>query len=178
MNIKEKDLQIFTELKNTHPELLFTKNFDTTIIDNMFINTHLENTLTTLAENSSATDLANMLYVMYGNKWDALYNAYEKAYEIIPEFANSEKTTETKKETGESANNRINSVSAYNADDFSNDNKQDNTGTHNINNDNEKTVEKTNGYNVISTFQFLQTTELCSIIFNDVASILFLHIYS
>lgn len=177
MNIIEKDLHIFKGLKEVNPNLILTNGFDVDVMDEYFNNTHKESVLNDFAEYSSNDMIYKMLNVLYADRWNSICKAFENALNIIPEFSNKETTTETKKETGNSDNTKTDTVSAYNTDDFSNNTQTDNTGKHELNNDNSKTVEKVNGYNVISTFQFLQNNDLYSIIVSDISKSLFMLIY-
>lgn len=177
MNIKEKGLNLFSELKTVNPDSEIVKYFDTDILDKWFNNNHTRNKISPAFETMSNSEIATLINSIYGKKWDNLINGYINAENAIVKLGDSEVRTENLHGTSKNNGDSTHKVSAFNDDEFSNNDKTENSGNGETTGDNKITIERTNNNTVVNTFEFLQNVDLYDSINTDICNVLFLQIY-
>lgn len=132
-------------------------------------------------EKSPITDIANLLTVMYATRWEILFSNVSK--DILANGNKSDTTTKTITDNNnvsrETTNNSVHKVSAFDSDEFSDDNSdtENFTSQETANNDKKEVVES-NGKNgnftndFIAFNSFLTDTKFFDMIISDINSIL------
>lgn len=132
-------------------------------------------------EKSPITDIANLLTVMYATRWEILFSNVSK--DILANGNKSDTTTKTITDNNnvsrETTNNSVHKVSAFDSDEFSDDNSdtENFTSQETANNDKKEVVES-NGKNgnftndFIAFNSFLTDTKFFDMIISDINSVL------
>jgi hypothetical protein len=153
---------------------------DSKTIDNLFMGMYGGRICSYMCEVSDVETLATMFSDLYKTDWLERYNTRKLMSEIANK-GNSETTQEKGNTTQESTgtNTALNSVSAFNDDDFVNDTQNDTTNTLKANDSTakEKTTTKNDINYVKLSNNLLQKNFLCDIIFVDVVKLATLSIF-
>lgn len=132
-------------------------------------------------EKSPISDIANLLTVMYATRWEILFSNVSK--DILANGNKSGTTTKTITDNNnvsrETTNNSVHKVSAFDSDEFSDDNSdtENFTSQETANNDKKEVVES-NGKNgnftndFIAFNSFLTDTKFFDMIISDINSVL------
>lgn len=132
-------------------------------------------------EKSPISDIANLLTVMYATRWEILFSNVSK--DILANGNKSDTTTKTITDNNnvsrETTNNSVHKVSAFDSDEFSDDNSdtENFTSQETANNDKKEVVES-NGKNgnftndFIAFNSFLTDTKFFDMIISDINSVL------
>lgn len=177
MKLNEKTLNIFTTMKTINPDLKLFKYIDETVIDEFYNAMYSERTLSALAENSTIETISRLINGLFHMKWDNLIDGYTTAIEKLLTFGTVDSYTETRKNESSGTDTTVNTVSAYNDENFSNDNKSDNTTTSNTDETIEHTTNRSSARNVNIIWNFLLRNNVIYNIIDDVNSIVTLSIY-
>lgn len=177
MKLSEKTLNIFTTIKTINTDLKLFQYIDETVIDDYYNAMYSERTLSALAENSTVETIARLINGMFHTKWDNLIDGYTTAIEKLLTFGTNDSYTETRKNESSGTDTTINTVSAYNDENFSNDNKSDTTSTNNEDETITHTTNRSSARNVNIVWNYLLRTNVIYNIIEDVNSIVTLSIY-
>lgn len=132
-------------------------------------------------EKSPITDIANLLTIMYATKWEILFANVSK--DILAKGNKSDTTTKTITDNNhvsrETTNNNVHKVSAFDSEEFADDNSdtENFTSQETANNDKKEIVES-NGKNgnftndFIAFNSFLTNTKFFDIIMEDINVVL------
>ena len=176
IKIKNKtDLAIFTELEKLNPDLkLFTLENGNNL-DVIFNLTYSERTLT--SSDRTNEQYAKLLNSLFAKKWDSAFNLFDSANLAISSLGKTDTKTETTNETIKDDTSNINQISAFNVDEFTNDNQ--NNSTYNRVRDETKTTDNKNMEisNFSVSWEYLQKNYIEDIIFNDVVTHITLRVY-
>lgn len=175
---------LFEEIHKIHP-FPFVGVFPVDKMNLFYLNTHGERTLSKSGRNLTVSEMASVIVGLHSEKWDKIYTNMVSEYPIIENHV--ETLTETTKEKGTNTNNttetNVEKVSAYNDNDFVNDEQTTNNNTMTGSNENEvtKTVEKRVTENAIKNLEnaikYLQNNVIYNIIFSDVNGVITLNIF-
>lgn len=186
MKVSEKFTteNLFDEINKIHP-FPFISLFNADKMNLFYINTYGDRTLSKIGRNLTVPEIANILVNLYGEKWDKIYESILVDFPILENYV--ETVTEKTNETGNSTNNttetNVEKVSAYNDNDFVNDEQSTNTNEMKMNNENviEKTYEKRITENATKNLEnalnYLQNNVIYYIIFSDVNGTITLNIF-
>lgn len=177
MKLSEKTLNIFTTIKTINADLKLFNYIDETVIDEYYNAMYSERTLSAFAENSTIETIARLINGMYHTKWDNLIDGYVNAIEKLLIFGTNDSYTETRKNESSGTDTTINTVSAYNDENFSNDNKSDTTSTNNEDETITHTTTRSSARNVNIIWNYLLRTNVIYNIIDDVNSVVTLSIY-
>lgn len=186
MKVSEKFTteNLFDEI-NKIRQFPFISLFSADKMNLFYINTYGDRTLSKMGRNLTVPEIANILVNLYGEKWDKIYESILVDFPILENYV--ETVTEKTNETGNSTNNttetNVEKVSAYNDNDFVNDEQSTNTNEMKMNNENviEKTYEKRITENATKNLEnalnYLQNNVIYYIIFSDVNGAITLNIF-
>lgn len=186
MKVSEKFTteNIFDEMNKIHP-FPFVDLFPVDKMNLFYINTFGDRTLSKMGRNLTVPQIAEILVDMFSEKWDKIYTSILVDFPILENYV--ETVTEKVNETGNSSNNATETttekVSAYNDENFVNDEENTSTNTMNGTNENkvEKTVEKRVTENATKNLEnainYLQNNVIYYIIFSDVNRTITLNIF-
>lgn len=186
MKVSEKftDVNLFEKIDNIHT-LPFISLFPVDKLNLLYLNTHGDRTLNKTGRNLTVEEIAQILVSLYAEKWEKIYNNILVDFPILESYI--ETITETTNENGNTSNEttetNVDKVSAYNDNDFVNDEQSTNTNSMTSTNENTiaKTTEKSVKENVINNLEnalnYLQNHEIYSIIFADVNGAITLNIF-
>lgn len=186
MKVSEKftDVNLFEKIDNIHP-LPFISLFPVDKLNLLYLNTHGDRTLNKTGRNLTVEEIAQILVGLYAEKWEKIYNKILVDFPILESYI--ETVTETTNENGNTSNEttetNVDKVSAYNDNDFVNDEQSTNTNSMTSTNENTiaKTTEKSVKENVVNNLEnalnYLQNHEIYCIIFADVNNTVTLNIF-
>lgn len=186
MRVAEKftDVNLFSEIAKRHT-FLWYNCLSYEHMNVLYLNKHGDRTLSKTGRNLTVSDLGIILSDMFSEKWNGIYQTCLEKFPVLANYV--EKVTETTTENGNSTNDTtettVEKVSAYNDDDFVNDEQSSNTNNMKMTNENtiEKTVEKTVTENEIkmreNAIKYLQNYLIYDIIFSDINSVITLNIF-
>lgn len=177
MKLSEKTLNIFATIKTINADLKLFQYIDETVIDEYYNAMYSERTLSALAENSTVETIARLINGMFHTKWDNLIDGYTTAIEKLLTFGTNDSYTETRKNESSGTDTTINTISAYNDENFSNNNKSDTTSTNNEDETITHTTNRSSARNVNIVWNYLLRTNVIYNIIEDVNSIVTLSIY-
>lgn len=170
MKVKEKCINLFTEMKNIKPLPIFDFIDDNTL-NQLYIMKYGNRVITSNVIDIDAEVLASVLINAYGFKWDNIILNLTNSINELADY--KELITETITDEGSlnSSRENINKVSAYNVDDFvnnsSDDNSEINTSTNLKNRQYEiKKLKDVGVYGKIHSY--LNRINICDIIFTDI----------
>lgn len=175
---------LFDEINKIYP-FPFIKTFPVDKLNLLYISTHGERTLSQAGITLTVPELATIIVGCYSDKWDRIHKVLATDISFVE--SHIETVIETTNENGSSSNNMtetsVGKVSAYNDDDFVNDEQDTNTNeTHGTN---ENTIEHTRERkvrenvtkNLENAINYLQLVLIYNIIFADVNRVITLSIY-
>lgn len=175
---------LFNEMNKIKP-FPFVDIFPVDKMNLFYINTYGDRTLSKMGRNLTVKQIAEILVDMHSEKWDKIYNSVLVDFPILENYV--EVITETTNETGNSTNNttetNLEKVSAYNDDDFVNDEQSTNTNEMKMNNENkvekthEKKITENATKNLENAIKYLQNNVIYYIIFSDVNGAITLNIF-
>lgn len=181
---KVKDLESFTlfqTLKNNGVDLGIFDFVLPTKLDLYYTNMYGEKFLSNIFINNTIEDVAEIINGFYTTKWNSLLAYIVSKNEGLKTY--SEKLTETTIDTGDVETNRTNTntVSAYNDDNFVNNDK-DTENTKTQYNELTKTrtqyIDKLSPNELNNVVSFLTNNFVYDTIFNDINNIITLQIFS
>ena len=190
MKVKERFAteKLFAEINKVKPfpfsELFKAQNI-IEIMDEFYIMTHGERTLNNIGKNARLESLAVYISTMFSDKWEKIFTSVLNDFPLIESLIETTTERVTEKETTNSANDETTTglVSAYNDDNFvnNNENKTTNKLTGETKTENGLTRERRLIENPTETLKnainYLQNNVIYFIIFNDVNSVITLQIY-
>ena len=179
MTVKEKLNGLFVEISNIKNLAVFDC-FSPSILDKYYCGIYGCRTLSTLATENNLHDLAEIIVEFYGTKWDSILAQYTSSVTALKEYTEKIYETITDNGTNKFASENTTQVSAYNDDNFVNDNSENETQQ--TTTKNTKTREQTlskvrNTTDYKDLILYLQNDFLYDTIFNDVNEISTLSIY-
>ena len=149
-------------------------------MDLLYNNLHGVRQLARIGRDLSVDDLADLIGNMYYKKWTENLEYYALKADLLK--GDKETVTENIVDDNEMVDERTstNSVSAYNDDDFVNNDKDDSTNTINTDNKRDRTLTRRmmRVSDAKSLQELLQNNFLCDIIFVDVNTVLTLKIFA
>lgn len=179
MNIAEKfsSENLFEKMNEIKP-LPWT---DFTYINMLWLKNYGSRKVLASWEKAPITDIANLLTVMYANRWEILFSNVSK--DILAKGNKSDTTTKTITDNNhvsrETANSTVHKVSAFDVEEFSNDNSDtENTTSQETANNDKKEVVESNGKNgnftndFIAFNSYLTKTKIFDIIMADINVVL------
>lgn len=175
---------LFEEIHKIHP-FPFVGVFPVDKMNLYYLNAHGDRTLSKTGRNLTVSEMASIIVGLHSEKWDKIYNSVLVDFPILENHV--ETLTETTNENGETTNNTsetsLEKVSAYNDNDFVNDEQTTNTNTMSGTNKNNitKTVEKrvtdNATKNLENAIKYLQNNVIYYIIFSDINNVITLNIF-
>ena len=175
MQVKEKCVGLFTEMKNISPSLPIFDFIDDDTLNQLYIMKYGNRELTSNVVDVDVTLLARVLIRTYGFKWDNMVLNLTNSIKELAEY--NELITETITDEGSLhlMRENINKVTAYNVDDFVNNSSDDNSETNTTNNLKKrqyeiKKLKDIKVYERVHTY--LNKTNICDIIFMDINQLL------
>lgn len=175
---------LFEELHNLHP-FPFVEHFPVDKVNLFYLNTYGDRTLSKMGRNLTVSEIASVIVGLHSEKWDKIYSSMMLEYPVLENHV--ETFTETIKENGKTTNDTsetsLEKVSAYNDNDFVNDEQTTNTNSMSGTNENEvvKTTEKkvteNATKNIENAIKYLQNNVIYNIIFSDINNVLTLNIF-
>lgn len=177
MKLADKPLNIFGAIKTSNPDLKLFTYCDSDTLDTFYNAMYSQRTLAPIALNTEVQSLGNIINGLFHTKWDNLIDGYVKAIENLLTFGTSETVTEKTNTQGEGTDTTTNTVSAYNEDDFTNDNKSDVSSTNKSDVNRTRTTDRASARNVNIIWNFLLRTNVIYNIIDDVNSVITLSIY-
>lgn len=186
MKVSEKFTteNLFEEIHALHP-FPFVGVFPVDKMNLFYINTYGDRTLSKMGRNLTVPEIAETLVGLFAEKWDKIYESILVDFPILENYV--EVITETTNETGNSTNNttetNLEKVSAYNDEDFVNDEQSTNTNEMKMNNENkiekthEKKVTENATKNLENAIKYLQNNVIYYIIYSDVNGAITLNIF-
>ena len=174
MQVKEKCMFLFTEMKKIKPLALFDF-IDEDTLNQLYIMKYGNRELTSNVVDVDVTLLAMVLIRTYGFKWDNMLLNLTNSIKELADY--NELITETITAEGSLHLTRenINKVSAYNVDDFINNSSDDNSEINTTNNLKKRQYEikKLKDIKVYESLHtYLNRTNMCDIIFIDINRLL------
>ena len=170
MQVKEKCLGLFTEMKKINPLPIFDF-IDEDTLNQLYIMKYGNREVTSNVVDVDVALLATVLIRTYGFKWDNMVLNLTNSINELADY--NELITETITDEGSLhlARENINKVSAYNVDDFVNNSSDDNSETNTSNNLKKrqyeiKKLKDIKVYERVHTH--LNKTNICDIIFMDI----------
>lgn len=170
MKVKEKCIDLFTEMKNIKPLPIFDFIDDNTL-NHLYIMKYGNRGITSNVVDIDVELLASVLINAYGFKWDNIILNLTNSINELADY--KELITETITDEGSLNLTRenINKVSAYNVDDFVNNSSDDNSEINTSTNLKERQYEikklKDIGiYKKINSY--LNRINICDIMFTDI----------
>ena len=170
MQVKEKCLGLFTEMRKINPLPIFDF-IDEDTLNQLYIMKYGNREVTSNVVDVDVTLLARVLIRTYGFKWDNMVLNLTNSIKELADY--NELITETITDEGSLHLTRenINKVSAYNVDDFVNNSSDDNSETNTSNNLKKrqyeiKKLKDIKVYERVNTY--LNKTNICDIIFMDI----------
>lgn len=180
---KVKDLESFTlfkTLKNNGADLGIFDFISPEKLDIYYTNMFGERFLSTIFINNTILDVAEIIKGLYATKWNSLFAFIVSKKEGLETY--SEKLVETIVDTGNVETNRTNTndVSAYNDEDFvNNDRDIENAKTqyNELTKTRTQYIDKLNPNDLNNIITFLTNNFVYDTVFNDVNSIITLKIF-
>lgn len=179
MNIAEKfsSENLFEKMNEIKP-LPWT---DFTYINMLWLKNYGSRKVLASWEKSSTLDIANLLTVMYATRWEILFSNVSK--DILANGNKSNTTTKTITDNSSvsrgTTNNAVHKVSAFDSEEFSDDNSDtENSTSHETANNDKKEVVESNGKsgNFMNDFiafnSYLTKTKFFDIIIADINDVL------
>lgn len=170
MQVKEKCVSLFTEMKNASPLPIFDF-IDVDTLNQLYIMKYGNRELTSNVVDVDVALLARVLIRTYGFKWDNMVLNLTNSIKELADY--NELITETITDEGSLHLSRenINKVTAYNVDDFVNNSSDDNSETNTTNNLKKrqyeiKKLKDIKVYERVHTY--LNKANICDIIFMDI----------
>lgn len=177
MKLSEKPLNIFGAIKTSNPNLKLFTYCDADTLDTFYNAMYSQRTLAPIAVNTELQTLGNTINSLFHMKWDNLIDGYVNAIDNLLTFGTKETVTEKTNTTGEGTDTTINTVSAYNEDNFTNDNKSDVSSTSNSDVNRTRTTDRSSARNVNIIWNYLLRTNVIYNIIDDVNSVITLSIF-
>lgn len=177
MKLSEKELKIFGAIKTINSSLKLFTYADSDVLDTIYNTLYSERTLSGMAENGTIENLAIIINGLYHLKWDNLIDGYTTAIEKVLSFGSDSSYTETRKNDSNGTDTTINTLSAYDSEEFNNDSKSDITRTNTEDETKTHTTKNSSARNVNIVWNYLLRTNVINNIMEDVNSILTLTIY-
>lgn len=181
---KFTDENLFEEIVKLHPFMMY--NFlSAETLNALYLNKHGERTLSKTGVNMSVPDIAKVIVSMYGDKWDLICSDTMRDFPVLENYVETvtEKTNENGNSTNDTTETNTGKVSAYNDDDFVNDEQNTNTNTMKSTNENiiAKTVEKkvveNATKNLENAINYLQNNVIYIIMYKDINDVITLNIF-
>lgn len=167
---------IFSEISKIKSLKVFTyMSADT--MDLYYKNAKSKKPTAPILDKLTQAEIAKILVGLYAEKWDTVVDYILKANETI--ITNGEKETKTQTTTGKETTNSIteNEVSAYNVDEYSNNDKSTTTGTTDNEGGLNYTIIKENSNYMEKALNYLKTNFIYDTVFSDVDTIITLSIF-
>lgn len=188
MKLKErfKDANIFEMINTIHafpfPETVFPMDK----MNLFFVNQYGQKSLSSTGRETAMEDLATIISGMFSEKWDRVYETMSQDLPTLTSY--TEHIKETKKDEGNTVNEAsstvANDLTAYNTEDFVNNDKSETTNKGTVTNKGTITREyERSGFNgdmstqLESEIRLLQNNLIYYIIFSDIVSVTTLSIY-
>ena len=175
---------LFDEINKLHP-FPFVGVFPVDTLNLLYLNLHGDRTLSKMGRNLTVKQIAEILVDMHSIKWDKIYNSVLVDFPILENYVEviTEKTNETGNSTNNTTETNVEKVSAYNDNDFVNDEQSTNTNEMKMNNENmiekthEKRITENATKNIENALNYLQNSVIYNIIFSDVNGAITLNIF-
>lgn len=139
MIVKDYLTNIFKTMDNRKPEQDIFNFVDSDLLDKYYINMYGNRTLSNMATNLSVEELADILNDMFSSKWNNIILNYLDSENLLTNYKEVITELTTNSITTDNTKTDTNKVSAYNDEDFVNNNE--NTTVENIVTDNEGNKE-------------------------------------
>lgn len=170
------DFTIFTEIA----KIGTLKIFDYVSAENCdlyYKNAYTEKPIAPIMDRLTQSQIATIIYGFFHEKWDTLVDYILKANETV--LNNGEKETKTQTTTGDETDHSEteNTVSAYNTDDYSNNDKSVTDRTNKTTGGLDYTIIRENNNLLEKSIDYLKTEFIYDTVFSDVSSIITLSIF-
>lgn len=186
MKVSEKfaDVNLFDEI-NKRGNFSFITLFPVDKLNLLYMNTHGDRTLNKTGRNCTVKEIASIIVGLYSDKWNKIYDEILVDFPILENYIETitEKTNEKGNTTNDTTETNVDKVSAYNDNDFVNDEQSTNTNSMKSTNENDivKTTEKSIKENPVKNIEialkYLQNSNIYAIIFSDVNNTVTLNIF-
>lgn len=176
--IKEIDFTLFAEIAKTKQLAIFDF-ISPEKLDLYYSNMYSERFESNVLMNNIISDVAEIVIGFYATKWDSILAYITSSIPVLKNYG--EKITETITDNGTDNNTResVEKVSAYNDENFVNDNQNTDTYTGTTTNSKERTqiVESLNASELDKIILYLQSNYVYDTIFTDVNEMLTLSVF-
>lgn len=179
MTVKEQLNGLFDEISKIRNLAIFDC-FSPSMLNKYYCGMYGERTLSTLATENSLHDLAEIIVEFYGTKWDSILAQYTASVTALKEYSETISETITDNGTNDFTRKNTAQVSAYNDDNFVNDNSENETQqtkTGNIKTRKQTLTKVRNTTEYQDLILYLRNNYLCDTIFKDINDISTLSIY-
>jgi len=139
MKVKDYLTNIFKTMDNRKPGQDIFNFVDSDLLDKYYINMYGNRTLSNMATNLSVEELADILNNMFSSKWNNIILNYLDSENLLTNYKEVITELTTNSMTSDNTRTDTNKVSAYNDEDFVNN--DENTTVENIVTDNEGNKE-------------------------------------
>lgn len=169
------EFNLFQEISKLGDVKIFSY-VDAETMDLFYKSAYSERITAPIIDKMTIPEIAKIIYGFYANKWNTLIDYVLKANEVAVNLGSTETKQETK--TGENNNNSTttNTVSAYNTEDFSNNDKSENVSTGGNSENNQYTIVRTNNNSLTKNINYLKNVFIYDTVFSDVNNIIVLSI--
>ena len=179
MTVKEQLNGLFVEIAKIKNLAVFDW-FSPSVLDKYYCGMYGARTVSTLATENNLHDLAEIIVEFYGTKWDSILAQYTASVTALKEYSETICETITDNGTNDFTRENKTQVSAYNDDNFVDDNSENEIQK--TTTDNTKTRQQTltkvrNTTEYQNLILYLRNDYLCDTIFTDINDISTLSIY-
>ena len=164
MKLADKQIKVFNLIKASNPDLKLFTYCDADTLDTFYNAMYSERTLAPIVDKMTPETI--------GNTINSLFHI-----EKLLTFGTKETVTENTGSEGNSTDTTTNTVSAYNDDEFTNDNKSEETTTNKSDVNRTRTTNRSSARNVNIIWNYLLRTNVIYNIIDDVNSVITLSIY-
>lgn len=179
MTVKERLNGLFVEISKIKNLAVFDC-FSPSMLDKYYCGMYGARTVSDLATENSLQDLAEIIVEFYGTKWDSILAQYTASVTALKEYSETICETITDNGTNDFTRENKTQVSAFNDDNFVDDNSENEIQK--TTTDNTKTRQQTltkvrNTTEYQNLILYLRNDYLCDTIFTDINDISTLSIY-
>lgn len=177
MKLADKQIKVFNLIQASNPDLKLFTYCDADTLDTFYNAMYSERTLAPIIDKMTPQTIGNTINSLFHMKWDNLIDGYVSAIERLLTFGTKETVTENTGSEGNSTDTTTNTVSAYNDDEFTNDNKSEEKTTNKSDVKRTRTTDRSSARNVNIIWNYLLRTNVIYNIIDDVNSVITLSIY-
>lgn len=177
MKLSEKELNVFTALKTLNPNLKIFTYADSEQLDLYLNKCYSFRTLSPVGENDTVEEIAKYINVLFSHKWDDIITGYTNSSDNLLSFGTVETRHKEYNNNSDGTNTDTTTVTGYNDEDFTNDNKVESVRHDEGKEDTDEKITRSNARYFSDIWNFLLQNNIVTDIVNDVGKIIFLSIF-